>query len=163
TGIWEGNWTVPSFHLTLTFVEGPGGQIAGAVLLGVFPNQPAQFTGTRIGAGIQLSGCPLPVFAAMTGCNQIHLIASGFQGEAFVGRVANVNCSDTVVEAGEECDDGNLLDGDGCNFRCQIERCGNANVEGSEQCDDGNLVNGDGCDSNCTLPRCGNGIVNSGE
>jgi cysteine-rich repeat protein len=31
-------------------------------------------------------------------------------------------CGNGVVESGEQCDDGNLIAGDGCNQRCQTER-----------------------------------------
>ena len=30
-------------------------------------------------------------------------------------------CGNGVLEAGEECDDGNLINGDGCSSRCRIE------------------------------------------
>ena len=73
----------------------------------------------------------------------------------------------------EECDDGNVLNGDGCSSHCKIERlficvlidntydsctfvCGNGRLDtvAGEQCDDGNLYNGDGCSSECTV-ECG--------
>ena len=81
-------------------------------------------------------------------------------------------CGDGIVQSGEECDDGLLIDGDGCSSTCQVE-CGyecpglwracatgggygfhNSNCiplpgDGlrvmGEPCDDGNLVKGDGC------------------
>ncbi len=39
--------------------------------------------------------------------------------------VANTNCGDGVLQTdmGEECDDGNNQDGDGCSSICQIETC----------------------------------------
>ncbi len=62
-------------------------------------------------------------------------------------------CGDTELEevAGEECDDGNNEDGDGCSALCVDEGpvCGNGIVETEESCDDGNLVNGDGCSDVC--------------
>lgn len=87
----------------------------------------------------------------------------------------------------EKCDDGNLVDGDGCSSECQPEAiCGNGVVENVqfkclvgdkyckevqhyEQCDDGNTVNFDGCSSDCIIehplpskkPKCGNGIVDT--
>ncbi len=73
-------------------------------------------------------------------------------------------CGDGHVKAGAEaCDDGNSVNGDGCDNNCTATRCGNGIVSAGEACDDGNLVNGDGCDSNCTATRCGNGIVSAGE
>ncbi len=59
----------------------------------------------------------------------------------------------------EECDDGNLVDGDGCDSNCTPTGCGNGVASPPEECDDGNAVEGDGCDSNCTFTACGNGIT----
>jgi len=60
-------------------------------------------------------------------------------------------CGNSVIESGEQCDDGNTNNGDGCSSTCQNEvaECGNGIVELGEECDDGNLVDGDGCDQNC--------------
>ncbi|MFN8545399.1 MAG: DUF4215 domain-containing protein [Candidatus Binatia bacterium] len=61
----------------------------------------------------------------------------------------------------EECDDGNLVNDDGCDNNCTLPRCGNGFLDPSlgEECDDGNTFDGDGCDGNCKDPRCGNGRV----
>jgi cysteine-rich repeat protein len=78
-------------------------------------------------------------------------------------------CGNGIVEMGEQCDDGNTVNGDGCSSTCQLEHavCGNGVVETGEQCDDGNTVSGDGCSSTCqletTTPCCGNGIIEAGE
>ena len=79
-------------------------------------------------------------------------------------------CGDRVVQAnggaGETCDDGNTIAGDGCNA-CQVEtgagwvcytrtsggvelhdgcaNCGNGAIETREDCDDGNGTDSDGC------------------
>lgn len=97
-------------------------------------------------------------------------------------------CGDEVLEAGEDCEDGNVIDGDGCNSRCLrepgyvclnpgdlcvLEVCGDGSRTASETCDDANAVGGDGCDAACQveigwvcptpgaacLPRCGDGLV----
>jgi cysteine-rich repeat protein len=63
-------------------------------------------------------------------------------------------CSNGVVEAGEQCDDGNATGGDGCSATCQLEPmavCGNGVLEAGEQCDDGNITSGDGCSATCQL------------
>src|SRR5689334_13496528 len=72
-------------------------------------------------------------------------------------------CGNRKLEAGEDCDDGNRTDGDGCDSNCKRTGCGNGIKSGGEECDDGNLLDGDTCDSNCTLPACGNGIRDAGE
>lgn len=80
-------------------------------------------------------------------------------------------CGNGVVESGEECDDGNTADFDGCSADCLLERgtCGDGVVEHGlgEQCEpslhDPSLTYG--CDSNChfLLSACGNGQVDPGE
>ena len=76
-------------------------------------------------------------------------------------------CGNSVVDEnlGESCDDGNTLNGDGCNAICQIEAnyicpnpgkpcqnlavCGNGYLTSNETCDDHNTVSGDGCSADC--------------
>ena len=73
----------------------------------------------------------------------------------------------------EQCDDGNRVNGDGCNRGCKIQRnwdcvtkkgeaskcskipeeCGNGIVDEGETCDDGNRKHGDGCRRNCKIQR----------
>jgi uncharacterized repeat protein (TIGR01451 family) len=72
-------------------------------------------------------------------------------------------CGDGVLDPGEECDDGNNVDGDGCSADCKIEYCGDGNLDPGEECDDGNNVDGDGCSADCTLEYCGDGVLNPGE
>ncbi len=76
-------------------------------------------------------------------------------------------CGNGNIELGEQCDDGNTANGDGCSSGCQIEvaACGDGTVQSGEQCDDGNTANGDGCSSGCQLepPRCGDGRIDPGE
>ena len=61
-------------------------------------------------------------------------------------------CLNGVVEAGEECDDGNQDDTDGCTTACTT--CGNRQITAPETCDDGNLVDEDFCPSDCTVDFC---------
>ena len=37
------------------------------------------------------------------------------------------SCGNGVIDNVEECDDGNMLPGDGCNFNCIKENCTNLN------------------------------------
>lgn len=73
-------------------------------------------------------------------------------------------CGDGALDPGEECDDGNLVDGDGCSSVCTIEPlCGNGVLDAGEECDDGNTVDGDGCSSACLLenesPVCSGAVA----
>ncbi len=94
----------------------------------------------------------------------------------FYDGAASPICGDGVIGTGEQCDDGNLLSGDGCSSTCQKEYCGDGHITTTnsnnnynfavagntlpEQCDDGNLLSGDGCDNKCkseVVQVCGNG------
>ncbi|MDA0376317.1 MAG: DUF4215 domain-containing protein, partial [bacterium] len=76
-------------------------------------------------------------------------------------------CGNGILDLGEDCDDGNTISGDGCDFMCLVEYCGNGIIEALEQCDDGNFTNGDGCDSTCRIEIaaavCGDGTIDLGE
>jgi cysteine-rich repeat protein len=61
---------------------------------------------------------------------------------------------------GEACDDGNLVDGDGCQANCALPTCGDGILDAFEVCDDTNIVSGDGCNATCTSDEtCGNSIL----
>ncbi|MCP3684837.1 MAG: DUF4215 domain-containing protein [bacterium] len=82
-------------------------------------------------------------------------------------------CGNGIVDAGEDCDDGNSVDDDSCTNDCTfyippLPYCGNGIVEAGEDCDDGNSVDDDSCTNDCTfyippLPYCGDGNVDPGE
>ncbi len=78
-------------------------------------------------------------------------------------------CWDWVLNSEDEtCDDGNYLDGDGCDRFCKEEIYVHVCWDGildqtTENCDDGNTTNNDGCSSACmveVLPMCWDGLVN---
>lgn len=77
-------------------------------------------------------------------------------------------CGDGLLNvAGETCDDGNGVSGDGCTANCQLEadfvcaepgtactslvQCGDKLINGDETCDDGNSKSGDGCAADCKV------------
>lgn len=70
-----------------------------------------------------------------------------------------VVCGNGIEESGEECDDGNGTNGDGCDVNCTVTACGNGIQTAGEACDDGNPDVGDGCRPDCTVEVCGDGIV----
>lgn len=105
------------------------------------------------------------------------------------------SCGDRllIADLGEQCDDGNTADGDGCSAACKIEsgftcagrpsvchaRCSDGIVTAAEKCDDGDLDGGDGCSALCKIefgfvcsgspstceptPYCGDGVKASTE
>jgi cysteine-rich repeat protein len=78
-------------------------------------------------------------------------------------------CGNEVVEGSEACDDGNNVDGDGCEADCTLTPsvCGNDIVEAGEACDDGNTEDGDECSADCLTATptqvCGNGTTEAPE
>ncbi len=90
-------------------------------------------------------------------------------------------CGDGDLDTGEECDDNNSTNGDGCSSSCLNEgsqaagaTCGNSDIaheddQGGEDCDDGNASSGDGCSSIClnegttaitqVAAECGDGTI----
>ena len=61
-----------------------------------------------------------------------------FYGEGIAIPTPSAICGDGITEAGEECDDGNLVDCDGCDSTCRSEVCGNDRID---------------CDPNTGLPE----------
>jgi len=72
-------------------------------------------------------------------------------------------CGDGKIDAGEECDDGNDVGGDGCTNCIVDPYCGDGEIDAGEECDDGNNDNGDGCNEFCYDEFCGDGVVQSPE
>ena len=61
-------------------------------------------------------------------------------------------CGNGQVDPGEECDDGNTRQDDGCLAQCKLATCGDGIVRRFvEECDDGNRADGDACSSSCLL------------
>ena len=79
------------------------------------------------------------------------------------GADCGLSCGDGTLTTPEACDDGNVVDGDGCRSDCTMERCGDQRVDRPEACDDGNSEDTDGCRNNCKLPRCGDAVLSVGE
>lgn len=58
-------------------------------------------------------------------------------------------CGDGILDEGEECDDGNEVNTDGCRNDCTLPFCGDGILDRNEICDDGNDLPGDGCSPQC--------------
>lgn len=66
----------------------------------------------------------------------------------------------------EQCDDANLVSGDGCSALCQEEEspyCGDGHTDPGEDCDDGNSNNNDSCLNTCQDAVCGDGYIRDGQ
>ena len=80
--------------------------------------------------------------------------------------VLSNTCGNNTPEVGEQCDDGNSDETDGCLSNCLLPGCGNGVAESEEECDDGpanSQISGANCRLDCTLAGCGDGIVDPGE
>ncbi|MEM6731090.1 MAG: DUF4215 domain-containing protein, partial [Myxococcota bacterium] len=94
----------------------------------------------------------------------VMLEAEGECGQVVLN-ISGAFCGNLAVDAGETCDDGNSLDGDGCDSGCMLEgTCGDGTTDAGEECDDGNFVSRDGCATDCTdeLEFCGDGAAQAG-
>ena len=87
---------------------------------------------------------------------------SGGKGSGGSGGASDGFCGDGVVQAGEECDDGNADDSDDCTTACGAARCGDGIVQAGEECDDGNYDDSDACVAGCVAATCGDGLVYAG-
>jgi len=80
-------------------------------------------------------------------------------------------CGNNQLEQGETCDDGNRVDGDGCEASCTetpapVVICGDGSIGAGELCDDGNDDDTDGCTRACTPSAaavCGDSTLAMGE
>lgn len=116
------------------------------------------------------TGAPMPPDDTVAECDQARdgtpCDAAHLQKHCIFGVCERNVCGDGVPAHGEQCDDGNDRNGDGCSALCRFEtegHCGNGVKEGSEECDDGNRVDGDLCANHCLLNVCRNGRVDVGE
>ena len=73
------------------------------------------------------------------------------------------DCGNGILEADEECDDGNSTTSDGCTNACTLPFCGDGIVQVGEACDDANDIDDDMCTNACVLATCGNGVLDPGE
>ena len=72
-------------------------------------------------------------------------------------------CGNSRIDYGEQCDDGNTTDDDGCSATCGFESpsyCGDGTVDDGEVCDDGNNSSGDSCSPDCSIEYvCGDNVT----
>jgi cysteine-rich repeat protein len=70
------------------------------------------------------------------------------------------SCGDGVVNGVEKCDDGDIIDGNGCDSNCEPTGCGNGQPTFGEECDHGPMNSDTGaCLMNCQEARCGDGKI----
>jgi cysteine-rich repeat protein len=86
--------------------------------------------------------CDANLHACSAGAPAEDGTSCGENRECLEGRCIQVGCGNGSIDDEEECDDGNLVDGDGCDADCTIT------CKESADCDDGNVCNGsETCDT----------------
>ncbi len=79
-----------------------------------------------------------------------------FTDYIFRANLENSTCPNNMIEDAEQCDDGNITPGDGCNAACRLFQCGDTLLDAPfEECDDGNTQADDGCDGNFCFAETG--------
>lgn len=123
------------------------------------------------GNGLYCDGAEVcdPVGGCETGapvdCNDENACTANSCYEALDICVAeDICCGNGTIDIGEECDDGNLEDADGCDSNCKYTRCGNGVVTPGEECEYteicGNLIDDDEdglydcADPDCEVDNC---------
>ena len=163
------------------------GQLAGLgfaailALAGIGCNGASVDDGGGVGGAAPGAGASGTNGTSASGTGGIHLApSSGTGGGGGSAQVCNATstsgckaqipegCGDGINNQNgiEQCDDGNVLPGDGCNGVCKVEPhwkcppagpctrmviCGDGTVGAGEVCDDGNTLDNDGCNSTCTV------------
>ncbi len=164
----------------------------------------ASVVGFRVYVRTDTTSYGAPVYdghpSPQSGIYQVQIAASDTEAVYVMGRSYNASgesvnsneltvpaptptpvCGNAVVEAGEQCDDGNAATeacayGQAsctvCSATCQTVAgatsfCGDRVVDAAhgETCDDGNQISGDGCSATCRIETavCGNAVVEAGE
>ena len=116
TGTWQrdflGDITV------YTIVEDGSGGLSGVSYPADNPAGIMALSGSRSGVDVAMNLGSGPLTAVMTSCDALPL-TGGLQPPQLV-RLRDSYCGDGTIDApDEECDDGNLANGDGCDVDCQ--------------------------------------------
>jgi cysteine-rich repeat protein len=164
-----------------TLLTGVFNSTAGSQTFGAGPGDPLEFLFTVTGgdAAALYGGVSSTAGVILSQSGYIGSFASNFTSAPFgaladtFGLVTGKVCGDSLPNAGEQCDDGNTVPGDGCDATCQVEAgsdctaatpgipptpsmcyvgvCGDSIASDGEACDDGNTTGGDGCSAVCSI------------
>ena len=139
---------IEAFEVDASVTASQSVKTTGTFQFGLFPSAPFVCTLSKRGHAF---------FETSSG--QLHLC----DGTAWRQVQTATLCGNKVVNGGEQCDDGNLVDTDACTSACKNNVCGDGIVNVSvEQCDDGNSIDNDACSNTCkaaftsvTFTTCG--------
>lgn len=113
-------------------------------------------------------GWPLLAVTIFASCADWQALYGKYCDDALVASESDCviqECGNGNLEPGEECDDANADDTDGCLSSCVLARCGDGVLfAASEDCDDGNQEDADGCSARCRKETsCGDGEISGNE
>ncbi|MFN2378240.1 MAG: metallophosphoesterase [Candidatus Binatia bacterium] len=164
TGAYEktGGGPVPN-EGAVYVVAGSSGKISSATL-----NHPAMYISLlRLGSMVlDINGDRL---------DAVFLDETGAERDWFtlVKNSPGATCGNGILEAGEDCDDGNAINTDACRNDCTLPFCGDGILDGGEQCDGaalgsascGGCAGAPACTASCTidLSACTDGICTGSE
>lgn len=153
TGVWQDD----ARSEKLSLLEDQSGALVGALFSAVgLPELAQPVTGARSGTQINV----LDRSGNWEVCDQFTL-SDGAEAYTY-RRVSLYGCGNGQLEPGEQCDDGNLDNADGCTVACKTT-CGNGALDPGEQCDGlvGVCASGT-CQPNCTCtPVCGDATADT--
>src|SRR5581483_4186400 len=117
----------------------------------VFRRDPATGALTYVGKqadGVgNVSGLSGAAAALMSG-DGVYLYVAGKSANEVA--VFSALCGDGILDLGEQCDDGNAVDGDGCSAGCRHECVTHTDCVDDDRCTEGRCRSGE-----CDFPRCG--------
>lgn len=138
------------------FIDSDANLVFGGSALTYVPS--AGSPQTLIASGDPVPGLPGSSFKVFQGpvLNNRGQVLARFVSETKFGvvLVSGFRCGNGILDREETCDDGNTIDGDGCDSNCTPTGCGNGILTTPEECDDGNLAPCDGCDKQCRARTC---------
>ncbi|MEZ4368090.1 MAG: hypothetical protein R2939_17685 [Kofleriaceae bacterium] len=129
------------------------------------PATPLAFACSLDGATASACTFPLTLGTVVAGAHTLVVeIADAFGNVATLSHAWTIEprCGDGLPEGAEACDDGDAIDGDGCDRNCTATGCGNGIVTAGEECDDGNLADSDGCGPTCAIEHQATVAITSG-
>jgi cysteine-rich repeat protein len=151
---------LPDTSLTHHTITIPGGAVVNTAVPTVIEifTPDGQTDGNLIFIGSNAAGQTAPSYIAAAACGiaqPTDLAAIGFPNMHIImvldttGGGGGGDCGNGDPEPGEQCDDGNDTEGDGCDSNCTFTACGNGIQTYPEECDDDNADEGDGCSAQC--------------
>lgn len=166
TGAWHLHYSYPDFQYEIDGV-GYFTQRDTTLSFGEFKGTIDPFTGVFSLDGLPEYFCPGDHLAGQVALDGQTLtgvltdfVMTPTQCPGFNATVTGSRCGGGTLDAGEECDDGNVVNGDGCDATCHAEQCFTCTgspstcgpVPNGVSCDDGETcTSGDTCQSgNCS-------------